>query len=65
MDFPGVGYGQNDLFTYQAKAFLDQVAGLEGVPPTPSFEHGVHNLRLLDAVAESAAAGGTEVTIKG
>ena len=27
MDFPSVGYGQNDLFAWQARAFLDQVAG--------------------------------------
>ena len=27
MDFPGVGYGQNDLFAFQARAFLEQVAG--------------------------------------
>ena len=32
MDFPGVGYGQNDLFTFQARAFLEQVAGVEGLP---------------------------------
>ncbi len=65
MDFPGVGYGQNDLFTFQCRAFLEQVAGIEGgVPPTPSFAHGVHNLRLLDAVAASAAAGGAEMAVK-
>ena len=28
MDFPGVGYGQNDLFAFQARAFLEQVAGV-------------------------------------
>ncbi len=28
MDFPSVGHGQNDLFAWQARAFLDQVAGL-------------------------------------
>ncbi|HWD42612.1 MAG TPA: Gfo/Idh/MocA family oxidoreductase [Actinomycetota bacterium] len=63
MDFPGVGYGQNDLFTFQARAFLEQVAGLEGLPRLASFEEGLHNLRLLDAVAASAKAGGAEVVI--
>ena len=29
MDFPGVGHGQNDLFAFQARAFLEQVAGLD------------------------------------
>jgi predicted dehydrogenase len=62
MDFPGVGYGQNDLFTFQARAFLEQVAGLEGLPRLASFSEGLHNLRLLGAVAASAKAGG-DVTI--
>ena len=35
MDFPGVGYGQNDLFVWQARAFLDQVAGV-GRPGSPA-----------------------------
>ena len=49
MDFPGVGYGQNDLFTFQARAFLEQVAGLENLPRCPDFAHGLHNLRVLEA----------------
>jgi predicted dehydrogenase len=63
MDFPGVGYGQNDLFTFQARAFLEQAAGLEGLPRLASFEEGLHNLRLLDAVVASAKAGGADVVI--
>jgi len=63
MDFPGVGYGQNDLFTFQARAFLEQVAGLEALPRLASFEEGLHNLRLLGAVAASAEAGGADVAI--
>jgi predicted dehydrogenase len=63
MDFPGVGYGQNDLFAFQARAFLEQVAGLRNLPPVPSFEHGLHNLRLLAAVTESAAEGGAEIKV--
>ena len=63
MDFPGVGYGQNDLFTFQSRAFLEQVAGLEGLPRLASFEEGLHNLRLLDAVVASAKAGGADVAI--
>jgi predicted dehydrogenase len=63
MDFPGVGYGQNDLFTFQARAFLEQVAGLERLPRLASFEEGLHNLRLLDAVVASAKAGGADVAI--
>jgi predicted dehydrogenase len=63
MDFPGVGYGQNDLFTFQARAFLEQVAGLEGLPRLASFSEGLHNIRLLDAVVASAKTGGADVTI--
>jgi predicted dehydrogenase len=57
MDFPGVNYGQNDLFVFQARAFLEQVAGLDRLPRCPPIEEGVHNLRLLDAVVRSAETG--------
>jgi predicted dehydrogenase len=63
MDFPGVGYGQNDLFSFQARAFLEQVAGLERLPRMASFSEGLHNIRLLDAVVASAKAGGAEIVI--
>ncbi len=63
MDFPGVGYGQNDLFVYQARAFLNQICGLDGLPPCPPFEHGRHNLEVLRAVVESCEHNGAEVTV--
>jgi predicted dehydrogenase len=63
MDFPGVNYGQNDLFVFQARAFLEQVAGLDRLPPCPSFEHGLRNLRILQAVVASSQAGGAEVKV--
>ncbi|HZD70466.1 MAG TPA: Gfo/Idh/MocA family oxidoreductase [Actinomycetes bacterium] len=63
MDFPSVNYGQNDLFTIQARAFLEQVAGLDRLPRPASFEEGLHNLRLLDAVVTSANSG-ADVTVK-
>ena len=40
-----------------------KVAGIDGLPPCPSFAHGVHNLRLLKAVVDSAAHGGREVKV--
>lgn len=64
MDFPGVGHGQNDVFAWQARAFLQQVAGIEGLPPVPSFEQGLRNLRVLRAVIDSAARGGGEVALE-
>jgi predicted dehydrogenase len=63
MDFPSVGYGQNDLFVWQARAFLDQAAGLGKLTPVPSIAHGLHNMQILAAVTESAANGGAEVKI--
>ena len=63
MDFPGVGYGQNDLFSFQARAFLEQVAGIKGLPPCPPLSAGLHNLRLLRSVVESADRGAAEVSV--
>jgi predicted dehydrogenase len=63
MDFPGVGYGQNDLFVFQARAFLEQVAGLDRLPRVASFGEGLHNIRLLDAIAASAKNGGADVVV--
>ena len=31
MDAPEVGFGQNDAFAYQSRAFLEEVAGLSGI----------------------------------
>ena len=66
MDAPGVGLGQNDGFVYQARAFLEEVAGIDearSLPRCASFFEGVHNLEILAAVAESAAAAGVGVTV--
>jgi predicted dehydrogenase len=58
MDFPTVGHGQNDFFVYQARAFLDQIAGIRYLDPCPDLAHGLHNLRVLETIA----AAGTENT---
>jgi len=63
MDFPGVGHGQNDFFVYQARAFLEQVAGIDGLPPCPTIADGLHNLRVLAAVTAAAHADGKAVTV--
>jgi predicted dehydrogenase len=64
MDFPSVGHGQNDFFIYQARAFLDEIAGRDELPRCPRLADGLHNLRILDAVVASAQAGGQAVIIK-
>lgn len=64
MDFPGVSFGVGDLFGFQARAFLEQVAGIEGgLPPVASFADGVRDLEVIDAVMRSAAAGGAAVDL--
>jgi predicted dehydrogenase len=63
MDAGGVGHGKAEFFAYQARAFLDQIAGVGDLGPLPGFDAGVHGLRLVAAVAESAAAGGATVKV--
>jgi predicted dehydrogenase len=66
MDAPGVGLGQNEGFVYQARAFLEEVAGIaeaDSLPRCASFEEGVHNMEVLAAVAESATKGGAAVAV--
>ena len=54
MDFPTVGHGQNDFFVFQARALLDQVAGVTKLPPCPDMAYGLHNMRVLEAVVAAA-----------
>ena len=66
MDAQGVGLGQNEGFVYQARAFLEEVAGIDeadSLPRCASFDEGVHNMEVLAAVAESAASGGGSVEV--
>jgi predicted dehydrogenase len=64
MDFPGVSYGVGDLFGFQARAFLEQVAGIRGgLPPVASFADGVRDLEVIAAVIASAASGGASVEL--
>ena len=65
MAFAGVGLTQVEQFTYQAHAFLQQVAGItEGaLPPCASFADGYRQMRILAAVAESAARHSAAVAI--
>ncbi|MCW3768452.1 Gfo/Idh/MocA family oxidoreductase [Paenarthrobacter sp. PAE-2] len=66
MDAPEVGFGQNDAFGYQARAFLEEVAGLseaESLPRCATFDEGVRNMELLGAVTESALNNGKKITL--
>lgn len=57
MAAPGVGVGHNDGFVFQARAFLDEVAGLpkeKSLPRCAHFSEGLHALQVRDAVIASA-----------
>ncbi|RZT66504.1 putative dehydrogenase [Microcella alkaliphila] len=66
IDVAGVGFGQNEGFLFQARAFLEEVAGLDesiSLPRNAGFAEGVHNMELLAAVAESERLGGAVVRL--
>jgi predicted dehydrogenase len=66
MDAPGNGIGHNESFVFQARAFLEEVAGIpesESLPRNADFHDALHNMLLLDAAARSAKAGGATVEI--
>ena len=66
MEAAGVTFGHDDGFAIQARAFLEEVAGVDeadSLPRCASFEEGVHNMELLDAVKESALTGGATVAV--
>ena len=63
MDACGVGHGVADLFGYQTRAFLDQIAGIGELGPLPGFDAGLHGLRIVAAITESAQSGGAAVKV--
>jgi predicted dehydrogenase len=64
MEAAGVGIGNQEAFTYQCRAFLDQIAGTaDPLPPNASFAEGLHTLEILQAVVRSAQSDGAPVDI--
>ena len=66
IDVSGVGFGQNECFAFQARAFLEEAAGIpeeQSLPRNASFGEGVHNMQIMAAVAESAANNGELVSL--
>jgi predicted dehydrogenase len=63
MDALGVGHGLADLFVFQARAFLDEIAGNKSLPRCPSFADGLHSMQVLEAVTTSATTGGGTISI--
>lgn len=65
MPVAGVGLTQTEQFTYQAYAFLQQVAGVKnGLPKCATFADGYREMRIANAVARSAEAGGKRIEIQ-
>jgi predicted dehydrogenase len=58
-DGAGIGFGHNDAFVFQARSFLDEIEGRSELPRCMPLSHGLHNLRIQEAVVASAADGGT------
>ncbi|MBA6432947.1 Gfo/Idh/MocA family protein [Streptomyces sp. GMR22] len=64
MEAPGVGGGNAEMFTYQARAFLDQVAGVaEPLPSCATFADALRTMEIIQAVVESSRQGGTAVDV--
>ena len=64
MEAPGVGIGNQEQFNYQARAFLDQIAGTPNpLPPNASFADGLRSMEIIEAVVKSAQSDGAAVPI--
>jgi predicted dehydrogenase len=64
MQAPGVGGGNAEMFIYQARAFLDQIAGTaDPVPANASFADALHTMEVIQAVVRSAGTGGAPVRV--
>jgi predicted dehydrogenase len=61
---PGVGGGNTENFTYQARAFLDQVAGVaQPLPRCATFAEALHTMEIIQAIVRSAQSGGAAVDV--
>jgi predicted dehydrogenase len=64
MEAPGVGIGNQEAFTYQCRAFLDQIAGVpDPLPPNATFADGLHTMQVIEAVVRSATSDGAAVAV--
>jgi predicted dehydrogenase len=65
MQAPGVGGGNAEMFTYQCRAFLDQITGAaDPLPANASFADALHTMEIIQAVVQSAQAGGASVPVR-
>jgi predicted dehydrogenase len=65
MQAPGVGGGNAEMFTYQCRAFLDQITGAaDPLPANASFADALHTMEIIQAVVQSARADGASVPVR-
>jgi predicted dehydrogenase len=64
MEAPGVGIGNQESFVYQARAFLDQIAGTpDPLPANASFADALHTMQIIEAVVRSSQSDGAAVAV--
>jgi predicted dehydrogenase len=64
MQAPGVGGGNAEMFTYQCRAFLDQLTGAaDPLPANASFADALHTMEIIQAVVRSSETGGASVPV--
>ena len=64
MDAGGVGHGVADLFAYQTRAFLDQIAGIGDLGPLPELRGSAcAACASSPPITESADSGGAAVKV--
>jgi predicted dehydrogenase len=64
MQATGLGGGYAEMFTYQTRAFLDQVAGAaDPTPPNASFADALHTMEVIEAVVRSTQSNGASVSV--
>ncbi|MFF4522812.1 Gfo/Idh/MocA family protein [Streptomyces bluensis] len=64
MEAPGVGGGNAEMFTFQARAFLDQVAGVaDPLPACATFADALRTMEIIQAVVDSSLHGGAATPV--
>jgi predicted dehydrogenase len=64
MEAPGVGVANQEAFTYQCRAFLDQIAGTpDPLPANARFADALHTMEIIQAVVRSARSDGAPVEV--
>jgi predicted dehydrogenase len=64
MEAPGVGIGNQEAFTYQCRAFLDQIAGTpDPLPANASFADALHTMEVIQAIVRSSRSDGAPVEV--